>query len=92
MALCSVVGDDYSSDSDDDYVPSRGDFDVRGGRYDDGGDVLHGALHGVSLLMAVAPAIPAVQSALAPHSFLFWILVGVCLLLSTGKYDKLWSC
>ena len=71
MALRSVVGDDYSSDCDDDHVPSRGDFDVCGGRYDDGGDALHGALHGVSLLMAVAPAIPAVQPSLAPHSFLF---------------------
>ena len=71
MALCSVVSDDYSSDCDDDYVPSGGDFELCGGRYDDGGDALHGELHGVSFSMAVAPAIPAVQSALAPHSFLF---------------------
>ena len=47
MALCSVVGDDYSSDCDDDYVRSGGDFELCGGRYDDGGDALHGALHGV---------------------------------------------
>ena len=71
MALCSVVGDDYLSDCDDDYVPSSGDFELCCGRYDDGGGALHGALHGVSLLIAVAPAILAVQTALATHSFLF---------------------